>query len=52
MAKTRKWLVGFTTSTTKFLLKEEVCATDWLYAKKLLEAKYHGLKISSYTEIR
>lgn len=52
MATIRKWLVTFTTPASKgAFLKEEVCATDWLYAKLLIESKYQGVKITNYREI-
>lgn len=52
MSKTRKWLVTFTTPASKgAFLKEEVSATDWLYAKLLLQSKYQGVKITNYREI-
>lgn len=49
----RKWIVTFTTTASAGLfLKETVEATDWFHAKKMLESKYVGLKILSYSPIR
>lgn len=53
MAATTKWLVTFSTPKSgAMMLKETVEATQWLYAKAMMESKYEGVKILSYTTVR
>lgn len=47
---TSKWKVSFTTPESKGrILTETVEATQWSYAKAMLESKYIGIKITNYT---
>ena len=53
MSSTQKWLVTFTTPSSKGkFLKETVEATDWFYAKAAMESRYPGINILNYTPIR
>lgn len=48
-----KWKVIFTTPTANGRsLTEVVEASQWSYAKALLESKYSGIKIKNYTPIK
>jgi len=45
-----KWKVTFTTPTAKGRsLTEIIEASQWSYAKAMLESKYAGIKILQYT---
>ena len=53
MSSIQKWLVVFTTPSSKGkFLKETVEATDWFYAKAVMESRYPGINILNYTPIR
>ena len=48
-----KWKVLFTTPTSgSRILTETVEATQWSYAKSMMESKYNGIKITNYTPIK
>jgi hypothetical protein len=50
---TYKWKVTFTTPAAGGRsLTEIVEATQWAYAKAMLESKYAGIKILQYTPLK
>lgn len=50
---TYKWLVTFCLPNQGAkMFKETVEATQWSYAKAMMEAKYQGISIKNYTPVK
>ncbi len=50
---TYKWIVTFCLPNQgSKMFKETVEATQWSYAKAMLEGRYHGIVIKNYTPVK
>jgi len=48
-----KWVVTFMLPNSGAkMFKETAEASQWSYAKAMLEAKYQGIKITNYTPVK